>query len=377
MRQVCFLVTLPAVAGALPVTGLARDVSDDQAPMCLLQRGKQPHDKRGDVDVKEDATPSLPPLGAQAKPDFFETSMQELLDRRVKLLRQGVHQAPHPTSPASSLVVTHQVDKAPAPKALEDLLAQRLQKIRQGAHLVSEDELRAQDAKLRQEQQQLRQENARLQKALAEVNGLNHTAMEDLSSMLASLVQQTSHQVASAKTPPDPGADALPAGEMDVDDLYGDGPSVTMSPSKRRMTIVMMIGGAVLFVTYLVHNAYTTYKEMDGEIDDVKEFAAGVLCCGLSYSAAWSLGVVMLGAGVGFAFLWWQHMIQPFLKDAGLLCLPWPGGAAHHRHFVGGLLEPIHGDVHSSHPSPRASHVLLEDRPSPGLCQGSLELGHQ
>ncbi|CAJ1455193.1 unnamed protein product [Effrenium voratum] len=175
--------------------------------------------------------------------------------------------------------------------------------------------LRAQDAKLRQEQQQLRQENARLQKALAEVNGLNHTAMEDLSSMLASLVQQTSHQVASAKTPPDPGADALPAGEMDVDDLYGDGPSVTMSPSKRRMTIVMMIGGAVLFVTYLVHNAYTTYKEMDGEIDDVKEFAAGVLCCGLSYSAAWSLGVVMLGAGVGFAFLWWQHMIQPFLKE--------------------------------------------------------------
>lgn len=97
-------------------------------------------------------------------------------------------------------------------------------------------------------------------------------------------------------------------------------------------TIVLAAGALGLFLAWVIFHVISFFvfnakdEDGDGKIDfaDFEEHMAGRVCCGLGASSAKGIFMVLIIAAAGFAFLWSQNIIQPFLKE--LLCYVYLGG---------------------------------------------------
>lgn len=97
-------------------------------------------------------------------------------------------------------------------------------------------------------------------------------------------------------------------------------------------TIVLGAGAVGLFLAWVIFHAVSFFvfnaKDETGDgvigLADFEEHMAGRVCCGLGASSARGILVVLIIAAAGFAFLWSQNIIQPFLKE--LVCYVYLGG---------------------------------------------------
>ncbi|CAK9015617.1 unnamed protein product [Durusdinium trenchii] len=303
-----------------PIGPEALAMDEAQAPMCLLQRGAGqggPHffdevPLRKELLAVRGAHPVRnedPPFVAQQRgASFFDVPLRkELLaaqrahkDSLIHGLFKERRSAPLESSQAVNV-------KNP----FEAVLDQRLRALRNGASLLSEEQQsKLDDERLREEDDRLRHENQRLERLLAQLSVVsNHSTerrSEEMAAVLTSLLEQA----------PPPPASATNSSWM------GDG-STEMDPKKRILTVSLIICGSVAFLVYVVYHAYVFFKNVredpngDHSVDwdDIKEFFAELICCGLSYSSAVNMSFVFVIAAGGFAFLWWQGIIQPFLKE--------------------------------------------------------------
>lgn len=329
---------------------------DLQAPVCLLQHGvgqSGGHHTFDDLPLRKEL---LAAQKAQQKIAAAQKAQQDLLKkkrlhemndmasvhfdfddvpvRKELLAAQHAQQVPTkvPEVPATIPAKQAKVQTAtvPAPKvpkavqamsrwptSLEDLLGRQIPPLRSqamGLTQESEEELQMEDQRLREEDSRLRQENERLQHALLELSSSTNrsgTVAEDMATVLTSLLEEPTKPPKHAKLPH--------AGNK----TYMGTGSHEMDPKKRVMTVSLIICGFICFIVYVAYHAYVFFRNVrtdpngDGQVDyeNVREFFAELICCGLSYSSAVNMSFVFVIAGAGFGFLWWQGIIQPFLKE--------------------------------------------------------------
>eukprot|EP00435_Cladocopium_sp_Y103_P027002 s239_g6.t1 len=331
---------------------------DLQAPVCLLQHGvgQGGHHTFDDLPLRKEllaAQKAQQELAAaqKAQQDLLKKKrLQEMNDmasvhfdfdnlpvRKELLAAQHAQQVPmkvpakapstNPakpakvqtaTVPAPTAKVLKAVQAMPRwPTSLEDLLGHRIPLRSQPAGLTQEsqeEELQMEDQRLREEDSRLRQENERLQHALLELSSATNrsgTMAEDMATVLTSLLEEPTKAPKHAKLPH--------AGNK----TYMGTGSHEMDPKKRVMTVSLIICGVICFIVYVAYHAYVYFRRVltdprgDHQVDyeDVREFFAELICCGLSYSSAVNMSFVFVIAGAGFGFLWWQGIIQPFLKE--------------------------------------------------------------
>lgn len=320
---------------------LSRD--DLQAPVCLLQRGvgQGGHHAFDDIPLRKEL---LAVQKAQQEINAAQKMQKTQQDRLKQKRRQemtdmaSVHfdfdnvpvrkellaaqrtqvpkvtTAPQPVAKVAKVPKVANLNKALPkwPNSLEDLLGQRIFALRHGAKVMTEEqELQLEDQRLRQEDDRLRLENERLQHALAQLSGVTNRSgsmAEDMVTMLASLVEEAPKSEKPPKLP-NSGKNYMGTGSPEMD------------PKKRIITVSLIIIGGACLIGYYVYHAYMALKHDpngDGIVDlgDLdREFWSRLFCFGLSYKSALSMSFVFVIACGGFGFLWWQGIIQPFLKE--------------------------------------------------------------
>lgn len=216
-------------------------------------------------------------------------------------------------------------------KAADERLLQQDMLIRQ-----EDTRLRREDEKLRAENNELQQLVSQLTKADSEGKQVQQSSLASawadgapeisllLSALLGSRAGHT--EVAENKSQSRTSNKTLEAA------IRSTGSSNAGSRDARTERAIILGAGAVgLFLAWIISNAASFFlyhakdENGDGVIDfaDFEEHMAHRVCCGLGASGARGvLGVVII-AGAGFAFLWWQGIIQPFLKE--LLCYVYLG----------------------------------------------------
>lgn len=326
---------------------------DLQAPVCLLQHGvgQGGHHTLDDLPLRKEllaAQKAQQELAAaqKAQQDLLKKKrLQEMNDmasvhfdfddvpvRKELLAAQHAQQVPTKVPEVPATIPAKKVPKlqtatVPAPTvpkavqamsrwptSLEDLLGHRIPPRSQAMWPQESQELQMEDQRLREEDSRLRQENERLQHALLELSSATNrsgTVAEDMATVLTSLLEEPTKPPKHAQLPH--------AGNK----TYMGTGSHEMDPKKRVMTVSLIICGFICFIVYVAYHAYVFFRNVrtdpngDHRVDyeDVREFFAELICCGLSYDSAVNMSFVFVIAGAGFGFLWWQGIIQPFLKE--------------------------------------------------------------
>lgn len=210
--------------------------------------------------------------------------------------------------------------------------------------LLQQDMLiRQEDMRLRRQDEELRAENNQLQQLVSQLTKVDSEGRQ---------VQQSS--LASAWTDGAPEMSLLlsallesRAGHAEVAEnssqsttsnrrleaaIRSPGSSKPGSRDARTERAIILGAGALgLFFAWIIsHAAYfflyiAKDENGDGAVDlaDFEEHMAHRICCGMGSSAARGVLSVVIIAAAGFAFLWWQGIIQPFLKE--LVCYVYLG----------------------------------------------------
>jgi len=223
--------------------------------------------------------------------------------------------------------------------------------------LLQQDMLiRQEDMRLRRQDEELRAENNQLQQLVSQLTKVDSEGRQVQQSSLASvwtdgapemslllsalLESRAGHaEVAenSSQRPADKATSALKNGSTTSNRrleaaIRSPGSSKPGSRDARTERAIILGAGALgLFFAWTIsHAAYfflyiAKDENRDGAVDlaDFEEHMAHRICCGLGSSAARGVLCVVIIAAAGFAFLWWQGIIQPFLKE--LVCYVYLG----------------------------------------------------
>mmetsp|Transcript_29491 Transcript_29491/g.55204 ORF Transcript_29491/g.55204 Transcript_29491/m.55204 type:complete len:400 (+) Transcript_29491:156-1355(+) len=321
--RILMLLACAQTAKAVSSPALLQD--DAQAPVCLLQRTSMAAARAAASHGQEGQ--SVPDGGS-----LDSVSWQGVGDDAASV---SIAEDPPKLKPVDA----RRSKGVPAGRVRDDLrdtlkvlLEHQISAIRSKSssndNFVREDELlRFQDDRLRQQDADLRQENQRLQLALAQLSSSgNHSSelmnQETAASLFASLVASPAFHQEGFKpllVPPVMDKDSNASHSKNASDA-------TMAKHQMVMTLVYIGGIVGFFIAYVLYHLWAFFnvkradKDGDGNIDmdDFKEYMSETICCGLSYHAAKKVSFVLLLAAAGFAFLWWQGIIQPFLKE--LVC---------------------------------------------------------
>jgi len=216
-----------------------------------------------------------------------------------------------------------------------------------GQRLLAQDELvRQQDESLRTEEIELRRENRQLEEAIRKLSrgaGLSSIDSGDAPEVAAILT-------ALAAVPAEAdNATAIVEADNSSSNSTANSHS-TASAAEQKKKVLLISGSALaLFILWvLIHLCLFFRKgkdyDGDGEIDwaDFEEHMARKACCGMNANLAKGVLAVFALAALGFAVLWWQGIIQPFLKE--LTCYAYFGLVV--AAIVGVIMAEIWADLH-------------------------------
>lgn len=223
--------------------------------------------------------------------------------------------------------------------------------------LLQQDMLiRQEDMRLRRQDEELRAENNKLQQLVSQLTKVDSggrqfqqsslaSAWTDgapemsllLSALLESRVGPAEVAENSSQMPADKATSASKNGSTTSNRsleaaIRSPGSSKPGSRDARTERAIILGAGALgLFLAWVISHAayfflYVAKDENgDGVVDvaDFEEHMAHRICCGLGSAAARGVLYVVLIAAAGFAFLWSQGIIQPFLKE--LVCYVYLG----------------------------------------------------
>jgi len=215
-----------------------------------------------------------------------------------------------------------------------------------GQRLLAQDELvRQQDESLRTEEVELRHENRHLEEAIRKLSrgaGLSSIDSGDAPEVAAILT-------ALAAVPAE-ADNATAIVEADNSSSNSTANSHSTASAAEQTKKVLLISGSALALFILWASIHLclffrkgTDYDGDGEIDwaDFEEHMARRVCCGMNAPVAKGVLAVFTLAALGFAFLWWQGIIQPFLKE--LTCYAYFGIVA--AAIVGVIVAEIWADL--------------------------------
>lgn len=299
-------------AGAVPHPALAQD--DAQAPMCLLQRTSAAAGRSSSAGQRSpEAGGSVDSVNWVFNEDVGTTTKMEELRPAVQTQPSQVPQA-RARQPGKAQEVHDDLRDT-----LKALLEHQISAIRSTGSssetVVRQDELlRFQDDRLRQQDEELRKENQRLQLTLAQLSAANSSgslSRPEATSLLTSLL------LGEGEEPKKP----LPSNSSNASST---GKDKAAEKHHKKMTLLYILGVFCMIVLYVLYHLHHFFRgggandnDGDGDVDwdDFRDYMAGNLCCGLGYQSAKKVTFVLFLASLGFAFLWWQGIIQPFLKE--------------------------------------------------------------
>eukprot|EP00930_Biecheleria_cincta_P070225 TRINITY_DN57877_c0_g1_i1.p1 TRINITY_DN57877_c0_g1~~TRINITY_DN57877_c0_g1_i1.p1 ORF type:complete len:740 (-),score=106.69 TRINITY_DN57877_c0_g1_i1:422-2641(-) len=208
--------------------------------------------------------------------------------------------------------------------------------------LIQQDMLiRQEDMRLRQQDEELRRENNQLQRFVSQLTKADSEGRQthqgsawadgapEMSLLLSALLES---QAGPAEVVENSSQSTISNKSREaIIELSGS--STAGGRDAQTVKVMVLVAGALgLFIAWIIFHTASFFfffnakdENGDGAINfaDFEEHMASRVCCGLGVSTARGVLCVVIVAAVGFVFLWWQGIIQPFLRE--LVCYVYLG----------------------------------------------------